>query len=195
MEGRELSVHHGSVLGRINANSILLLPPALVIYLKLAFVAAPIVAAPGPLKTIQKLKGETNASSIPTLPLTGSLLMALLVCHYRHSSSLALYNPLTSSDVLSSDSLNTFRTHEDVDYIAEDGIMHTMTTQTDAPWVLQRISRDAKLSSTSTSALTYSYTYDSTARTGVNIYVLDTGIYTSRANPPLLSMSSFLTIA
>ncbi|KAF8999494.1 hypothetical protein BDQ17DRAFT_1543591 [Cyathus striatus] len=37
--------------------------------------------------------------------------------------------------VLDTNSLNTLHAHEDIKYIVEDGIMHTMTTQTNAPWV------------------------------------------------------------
>ncbi|KAF5316468.1 hypothetical protein D9619_006592 [Psilocybe cf. subviscida] len=78
--------------------------------------------------------------------------------------------------------LDALRDSDDVEFIEEDGIMHTFVTQTNAPWGLQRISQDAKLSSTSVSALTYTYTYDSTAGSGVDIYVVDTGIYTGHSD-------------
>ena len=73
---------------------------------------------------------------------------------------------------LSADALNTLRTSSDVEAIAEDGIMHTMATQTDAPWGLQRISSVPKIASTDTSALTYTYTYDESAGTGVDVYIV-----------------------
>lgn len=53
----------------------------------------------------------------------------------------------------------------------------TMLHRTNAPWGLQRISQAAKLSSTSTTALTYSYTYDDTAGTGVDIYIVGKSPY------------------
>ncbi|KAJ3000181.1 hypothetical protein NUW54_g6827 [Trametes sanguinea] len=81
------------------------------------------------------------------------------------------------------DALNALRANPDVEYIAEDGIVHinAAVTQTNAPWGLQRISQTAKLSSQNTNALTYTYTYDSTAGSGVDIYIVDTGIYTAHS--------------
>jgi cerevisin len=53
--------------------------------------------------------------------------------------------------------------------------------KTNAPWGLSRLSQTAKLTGTSTTALTYTYKYDSTAGSGVDIYVVDTGIYTAHS--------------
>ncbi|PPQ67557.1 hypothetical protein CVT24_002837 [Panaeolus cyanescens] len=78
--------------------------------------------------------------------------------------------------------LNELRASKDVELIAEDGIMEAFATQTNAPWGLQRISQRARLSSTSTTALTYTYSYDDSAGRGVDIYIVDTGIYTSHSD-------------
>ncbi|KAF9045110.1 serine protease [Panaeolus papilionaceus] len=78
--------------------------------------------------------------------------------------------------------LNELRTSKDVELITEDGIMEAFATQTNAPWGLQRISQRAKLSSTSTTALTYTYNYDDSAGSGVDIYIVDTGIYTAHSD-------------
>ncbi|KAF9041515.1 serine protease [Panaeolus papilionaceus] len=78
--------------------------------------------------------------------------------------------------------LNELRASKDVELISEDGIMHAFATQTNAPWGLQRISQRAKLSGTSTTALTYTYNYDSSAGSGVDIYIVDTGIYTAHSD-------------
>ncbi|PPQ63335.1 hypothetical protein CVT24_006708 [Panaeolus cyanescens] len=78
--------------------------------------------------------------------------------------------------------LNELRASKDVELIAEDGVMEAFATQTNAPWGLQRISQRARLSSTSTTALTYTYNYDDSAGRGVDIYIVDTGIYTSHSD-------------
>lgn len=77
------------------------------------------------------------------------------------------------------ETLQKIRASTSVESISEDGIMHTMTTitQTNAPWGLARISSNSRLTSTDTSALTYTYIYDSVAGQGVDVYVVDTGIY------------------
>ncbi|KAF8076033.1 serine protease [Lyophyllum atratum] len=77
----------------------------------------------------------------------------------------------------------------DVDYIEEDGIMSIMSgsryearsptvlaMQTDATWGLARISQDAKLTNQNTGAL-FTYNYGTQAGRGVDIYVVDTGVY------------------
>ncbi|SJL11638.1 uncharacterized protein ARMOST_15044 [Armillaria ostoyae] len=65
--------------------------------------------------------------------------------------------------------------------IAQDGIVSVTTTQTNAPWGLARISQRAALGSSDTSALTYRYNYDPSGGAGVDVYVVDTGIYTAHS--------------
>ncbi|KAJ3483614.1 hypothetical protein NLI96_g6193 [Meripilus lineatus] len=80
--------------------------------------------------------------------------------------------------------LNLLRANPDVEYIAEDGIVSidSTVTQTNAPWGLSRISQNARLTNQNSAALTFTYKYDSTAGTGVDIYVVDTGVYTSHSD-------------
>ncbi|KAG8954104.1 subtilisin-like serine protease [Tulasnella sp. 419] len=68
----------------------------------------------------------------------------------------------------------------DVEYITEDAIFHTQAamTQKNAPWGLQRINGTAGLKGSDPSKLEYQYTYDENAGDGVDVYVVDTGIYT-----------------
>nr|VWO96752.1 Cuticle-degrading protease (EC (Chymoelastase) (PR1) [Ganoderma boninense] len=78
-----------------------------------------------------------------------------------------------------SDALNTLRASSDVESITEDGIVTIAATQTDATWGLQRINQAAKLTDQNTSDLAFTYTYDDSAGEGVDIYVVDTGIFTN----------------
>lgn len=72
---------------------------------------------------------------------------------------------------LSDAAVNTLRAHPDVAYVEPDGMMSAITTQTGATWGLDRIDqRDLPLSTT--------YDYTATGN-GVNVYIIDTGIWTT----------------
>ncbi|KAF8988810.1 peptidase S8/S53 domain-containing protein [Cyathus striatus] len=132
----------------------------------LTLMAAPILAAPGPLKTIQKFKGKTNSGYI--VKFKEGVARKSLISKLKLNATVDWELLNGFAGVLDTNSLNTLRAHEDIEYIIEDGIMHTMTTQTNAPWGLHNF--------------TYTYTYDSSAGSGVDIYVVDTGIYTSHSD-------------
>ncbi|KAH9485655.1 Alkaline serine protease [Psilocybe cubensis] len=153
------------------------------ILLAVSLVLPTTLAAPRPLRAVQRFSGETSGKYIVKFK-SGASRKNFIQKH-------GLKNKVAEWDLLNGFAgnfddavLDELRLDEDVEYIAEDGIMHTMATvtQTNAPWGLQRISQDAKLSSTSTTALTYTYKYDSTAGAGVDIYVVDTGIYTAHSD-------------
>jgi subtilisin family serine protease len=73
-----------------------------------------------------------------------------------------------------------------VAYVEEDAEMHAIATQTSAPWGLDRIDqRDRPLSGT--------YTYTSTG-SGVNAYVIDTGIRRTHADFGGRAFSGFTAI-
>ena len=63
----------------------------------------------------------------------------------------------------------------------------TYTLRTNAPWGLGRISSKAKLTNQDTSALTYTYKYDSTAGANSDVYIIGTcgewSICRHRTNP------------
>ncbi|KAM5536221.1 hypothetical protein V8D89_010120 [Ganoderma adspersum] len=80
-----------------------------------------------------------------------------------------------------SDALNALRASPDVESIAEDGVVTIVATQTNATWGLQRISQVANLTDQNTGDLTFTYTYDDSAGEGVDIYVVDTGIFTNHS--------------
>ncbi|KAH8836112.1 serine protease [Flagelloscypha sp. PMI_526] len=69
--------------------------------------------------------------------------------------------------------------HADVLKVEEDGVASIWTTQTNAPWGLGRVS-SSEIVTGSVSDLTFNFTYDETAAgTGVDVYVVDTGIRTT----------------
>ncbi|KIM37988.1 hypothetical protein M413DRAFT_448033 [Hebeloma cylindrosporum] len=141
----------------------------------------PSLAAPSPLRSVERYGGQTSGKYIVKFKKG--------ISRKDWIAKLNLHSKVVDWDVLNGfagaldeNTLNSLRLSEDVEYISEDGIMHTMATQTNAPWGLQRISQAAKLSSTSTSALTYTYTYDDSAGRGVDIYIVDTGINTAHTD-------------
>ncbi|KAI0655118.1 serine protease [Cubamyces menziesii] len=124
---------------------------------------------------IVKLKdGATKASQLEWL-----------ATHYGNSSKVT--HAEWDSDVLHgfaglfhADALDALRSSSDVDFVSEDNIVriNAIVTQTNATWGLQRITQSGKLAAQDDQALTYNYTYnDSSAGAGVDIYVIDTGIY------------------
>ncbi|KAF9523111.1 serine protease [Crepidotus variabilis] len=136
-------------------------------------------AAVTPLRTIETYKGETSGRYIVTLK--SGVSKDSVFSNARLSRS----NITHDWDIIhgfagnfNEQTLNALRSNPDVESVSEDGIMHTFATQTNAPWGISRISSTAKLSG-SVSSLTFSYTYDDTAGSGVDIYLVDTGVRTT----------------
>ncbi|KAL8420478.1 hypothetical protein RB594_003315 [Gaeumannomyces avenae] len=77
---------------------------------------------------------------------------------------------------LSADELKALESSPEVDYIEENAVVsiNAYTTQTGAPWGI------ARLSSRGTGSTTY--TYDSSAGSGVCAYIVDTGIQVSHSD-------------
>ncbi|RPD56787.1 serine protease [Lentinus tigrinus ALCF2SS1-7] len=80
--------------------------------------------------------------------------------------------------------LDTLLAHPDVEYIEEDGMVNAsvMVTQNDAPWGLCRINQKAKLKNQHVNALNFTYRYESSAGAGVDIYIIDSGIYLNHSD-------------
>ncbi|RXW25686.1 hypothetical protein EST38_g147 [Candolleomyces aberdarensis] len=140
--------------------------------------AAPVAfAAPPSLLSVERFSGPTTGKYIVKFKPGVSRKRWINQLKLTGTIEWDLVNGFASN--LNENALNTLRASTDVEVITEDGVMHTMTpvTQTNAPWGLQRISQPEKLRSTATGDLTYTYTYDSSAGTGVDIYIVDTGVY------------------
>nr|QIK03897.1 subtilisin-like serine protease precursor [Lignosus rhinocerotis] len=151
----------------------------------------PVIAAPpAALKTVRASGGESLPDSyIVKLKDGVSKDAHLRWLSSNHGSDAVITHPQWSSRVLHgyagtlhTDALNALRASDDVEYIEEDAIAHhsAVVTQIDAPWGLQRISQDERLPDGSDpSLLVYNYTYEESAGSGVDIYILDTGIRTT----------------
>ncbi|KAL5638428.1 hypothetical protein ACGC1H_005195 [Rhizoctonia solani] len=74
---------------------------------------------------------------------------------------------------------------DSVEYIEPDTVFSvaSVMTQTDAPWGLQAITRSVAFPINDSSvALNYKYEYDSSAGQGVDIYILDSGVYSNHTD-------------
>ncbi|KAM6496366.1 serine protease [Amanita muscaria] len=143
----------------------------------------PIFGAPSSSLTVEKANGQTSGKYIVTLK--EGIDKTSLVSHVKTTAHVtdewSVINGFAAH--LDTATLDFLRAHSDVASIAEDGMMSidATITQTNAPWGLQRISQAAPLGRTDTGSLTFTYPYDSSAGTGVNIYIVDTGIYTAHS--------------
>ncbi|KAF8646921.1 hypothetical protein AX16_007013 [Volvariella volvacea WC 439] len=143
--------------------------------------ALPVFGAPNPLLPIQKYQGRATGKYIVVLKdgVSKANVLSTLGAPIATAESIQWQIINGFAAELDDESLNILRASEDVDYITEDGIVeiNDYVVQTDAPWGLGRISQDAKLTDQDPYALTYTYTYDESAGEGVDIYVVDTGVY------------------
>ncbi|PPR05984.1 hypothetical protein CVT24_004621 [Panaeolus cyanescens] len=137
------------------------------------------MAAVAPMHTIERYQGEVTGRHIITLKEGVSRADVLGLAKGTKSEITAEFDIINGfSGHFDEETLNKLRAHPDVALVAEDGIMHTMTTQTNAPWGLSRLSSSSRLSG-SDSSLTFSYTYDASAGSCADVYIVDTGINTS----------------
>ncbi|KAF9445349.1 peptidase 1 [Macrolepiota fuliginosa MF-IS2] len=145
------------------------------------FIASALAAPTTTLHTIETFDGEKTGRFLVTLK--PGVSKTSLVDQIKKNATVThewdLINGFAGN--FDDNTLNTLRANPDVESIAEDGIMHTMVTQTNAPWGLSRLSSTTKLSNTNTNALTFTYTYDASAGSGVDIFIVDTGIFTSHS--------------
>ncbi|TFK31791.1 serine protease [Crucibulum laeve] len=147
----------------------------------LALLAIPAFASPAPLRNVESFGGEKTGRFI--VKLKDGVSKTSLINQVKKNATIThdweILNGFAGN--LDTDTLNALRASPDVEYIAEDGIMHTMTTQTNAPWGISRLSSTTKLTNQDTSALTFTYTYDASAGAGVDIYIVDTGVFTTHS--------------
>ncbi|KAF8161600.1 serine protease [Crassisporium funariophilum] len=146
-----------------------------VTFATLAILAAPVFAAPSSMLAVETYSGSTSGKYIVKLKAGVSKKAWIKKLGLAKTVDWDIVNGFAST--LDTDALNTLRASADVELISEDGIMHTMAVQENAPWGLERISSLTKPANQDAGALTYTYTYDDTAGEGVDIYIVDTGVY------------------
>ncbi|KAM6496331.1 serine protease [Amanita muscaria] len=151
--------------------------------LALLALVVPVLCIPTGLLTVESANGQTSGKYIVTLK-KGVNKADLF-------SQAKTFNVTHEWDIINGfaghcddSTLDYLRAHSDVESIAEDGIasLDNVLVQTNAPWGLQRMCQANPLRETDPNALTYSYLYDSSAGKGVDIYILDTGIYTGHSS-------------
>ncbi|KAG8936603.1 subtilisin-like serine protease [Tulasnella sp. 418] len=146
-------------------------------------------AAPNKLG-VEKIEGQKNDGSyIVKLKDGASKISAMdyLKNHLDDQSSITYdYNSSyfnAFSGKFSPQALEEIMTLKTVEYIAEDAMVYAYDEQRNAPWGLQRSSRKGPLPRGSNpNVLNYNYKYPTNPGTGVNVYVLDTGINLGHVN-------------
>lgn len=139
-------------------------------------------ADPVPLRSVEAYNGEKTGRMIVQVKqgISSRKLVKSLGLRLSHE-----YEYLNSfAGQFDEATLNAIRASPDVESIAEDGIMYAMAAvnQINAPWNLAALSSATPLPGTDTSATNYTYTYDSSAGRGVDIYILDTGVYANHSD-------------
>ncbi|KAJ3514772.1 hypothetical protein NLJ89_g2171 [Agrocybe chaxingu] len=141
----------------------------------LAILVAPILAAPDALRAVETYACAPNGKYIVKFKEGVSPKAWAKRLGLSNAVDWDIINGLASD--LDTASLNTLRASADVELISEDGIMHTMAVQEDAPWGLSRLSSLTPPAHQNEDLLNLTYIYDETAGEGVDIYIVDTGVY------------------
>ncbi|KAF8964877.1 hypothetical protein BDZ97DRAFT_1918582 [Flammula alnicola] len=111
----------------------------------LSLLALSALGAVTPLHEIERFNGPTTGRFIVKLKdgVSKDKLRVLAKVGASVTHSWEIVNGFAAN--LDDNTLNFLRASPDVEFFAEEGIMHTMTTQTNAPWDLARLSSTTKL--------------------------------------------------
>ncbi|KAF5344821.1 hypothetical protein D9756_011091 [Leucocoprinus leucothites] len=142
---------------------------------------ASVVAAPAAIHAVETFAGEKTGRLLVTLKsgVSRSSVLRQLGQNVTVTHEWDLINGFAGH--LDDETLMALRANPDVLTIAEDGMVYAQITQTNAPWGLSRLSAMSKLANQDTDALDFTYTYNTNPGAGVDIYILDTGIYTEHS--------------
>lgn len=144
----------------------------------------PAFAAPTSLLTVQRAEGASSGRLIVRLKDTASKTTHLKWLNQLAGSNVSITHQW-SEDFLNgyagyfdNEALAALQAPPDVASISEDGIMRITATvsQTNAPWGLSRISQNGVVGGSAANT-NFVYRFDSSAGAGVDIFVVDTGIF------------------
>ncbi|KAG6887663.1 hypothetical protein C0995_013688 [Termitomyces sp. Mi166 len=156
----------------------------------------PVLAAPRSLASlvpVEKVKGETSGRYIvrlkPGVNQSSFFDATNIVTTYnwtvingfagdlRYSHRDNPFNQIQGE--FTEDQIDTLHAHDDVESITEDGItrLAAVETQNNATWGLARLSSVEKLTNQDPTLHDCQFIYETSAGLGVDIYVMDTGIY------------------
>lgn len=145
------------------------------------------VAAPSKLHSVQKYAGRVKANSY-VVTLKDDVNKAELLASQAEIASSVTHAEWDArllngfAGVFNAEQLNALRSSEFVKSIHEDGIYTIQGVQTDAAWGLGRLTSTDRLTGNDLS-LNYTYVYDDAVQgSGVDIYVVDTGINTAHVD-------------
>ncbi|KAG5727551.1 Proteinase R [Termitomyces sp. T112] len=138
---------------------------------------APVIAAPGYLVPIEKVDGGTSGRHIVSLKANADKSSFIEATNIATTHNWTVINGFAGQ--FTEDQINVLRAHGDVESITEDGFAQVsmVTTQTNATWGLARLSSVKKLANQNSNALNFQYLRETTAGLGVDVYVIDTGVY------------------
>ncbi|KDR67404.1 hypothetical protein GALMADRAFT_130422 [Galerina marginata CBS 339.88] len=145
------------------------------VYATLAVLPAAVLAAPTALLSVEAYSGTTTGKYIVKFKQGASRKAWIQKLGLSQAVDWNHFNGFASN--LQNDALNSLRASPDVESVSEDGIMHSTATQEDATWGLQRISTVDVIADPTAPAQSFTYTYDDSAGEGVDIYIVDTGVY------------------
>ncbi|KIL60985.1 hypothetical protein M378DRAFT_26290 [Amanita muscaria Koide BX008] len=148
--------------------------------LALLSLVVPVFCALNGLITIEKANGPTSGKHIITLKKSvdkANLISQLNTQAFTVTHKWDIINGFAGH--FDETTLDFLRAHSAVESIAEDGTVsiNNIVVQKTATWGLQRISQPEPLNRKDDRSLNFTYMYDDSAGAGVDIYVLDTGIY------------------
>lgn len=123
---------------------------------------------------IVKLKSSVNAAvHIDSLPFAFSVADSNSPITQSYSSD---FFSGYAGDFSKTD-LDAILASPDVDFVEEDAIFYALDQQKNAPWSLQSISSQTPVGGSDTNRMDYTYSYTEPAGAGVDIYIIDTGVY------------------
>ncbi|KAG6896202.1 hypothetical protein C0992_009743, partial [Termitomyces sp. T32_za158] len=141
----------------------------------------PVFAAPSPLINVVKAPGETKGGHIVTFK-SGDARLSF--ASKANNSTLTYHYDIINgvAGKFTDEEIEELRADSGVEAIYEDGVVKISGLQTNAPWGLARLSSRDRLFNQNSQATNFAFAYKDGAGRGVDVYVLDTGIFIEHAD-------------